>query len=164
MYFAHSGGCITISGSHLTPSGGRFALSDGRFAPSDGRFAPSGGRVAPSGGHFAPSGDRFSPSGGHFVPSGSSFMPSSARFTPSGVSFMPFGNSFALCIFSSLIYSLFTTFDGCFALVAISHDLATHSRMRWNLTSKKFPTETEYGVWKLILCSFTYQSQKNLFS
>ena len=25
-----------------------------------------------------------------------------------------------------------------------------HSIMRWNLTSKKFPTETEYGVWKLI--------------
>ena len=39
-----------------------------------------------------------------------------------------------------------------------------HSMMRWNLTSKKFPTDTEYGVWKLILCSFTYQSQKNPFS
>ena len=40
----------------------------------------------------------------------------------------------------------------------------THRLMRWNLTSKKFPTETEYGVWKLIVCSFTYQSQKNPFS
>ena len=39
--------------------------------------------------------------------------------------------------------------------------LSMHSMMWWNLTSKKFPTETECGVWKLILCSFTYQSQKN---
>ena len=39
-----------------------------------------------------------------------------------------------------------------------------HSMMRWNLTSKKIPTETEYGVWKLIVCSFTYQSKKNPFS
>ena len=59
----------------------------------------------------------------------------------------------------------------------------THSMMRWNLTSKKFPTETEYGhimmswnlnskksstpteygVWKLLSCIFTYQSQKNPF-
>ena len=36
-----------------------------------------------------------------------------------------------------------------------------HSMMRWNLTSKKFSTPMKYGVWKLILCSFTYQSQKN---
>ena len=33
---------------------------------------------------------------------------------------------------------------------------------RWNLTSKKSSTETEYRVWKLLSCSFTYQSQKNL--
>ena len=39
--------------------------------------------------------------------------------------------------------------------------ITTHSMMRWNLTSKKLSTPTEYGVWKLILCSFTYQSQKN---
>ena len=38
-----------------------------------------------------------------------------------------------------------------------------HSMIRWNLTSKKFPTETEYGVWKLLSCSFTNQSQKNPF-
>ena len=39
----------------------------------------------------------------------------------------------------------------------------SHSMMSWNLTSKKFPTETEYGVWKLLSCSFTYQSQKIRF-
>ena len=38
-----------------------------------------------------------------------------------------------------------------------------HSMMSWNLTSKKFPTETEYGIWKLLSCSFTNQSQKNPF-
>ena len=38
-----------------------------------------------------------------------------------------------------------------------------HSMMSCNLTSKKFPTETEYGVWKLLSCSFTNQSQKNPF-
>ena len=37
-----------------------------------------------------------------------------------------------------------------------------HSMMSWNLTSKKFPTETEYGVWKLLSSSFTYQSQKSV--
>ena len=35
------------------------------------------------------------------------------------------------------------------------------SMMSCNLTSKKFSTETEYGVWKLLSCSFTYQSKKN---
>ena len=34
-----------------------------------------------------------------------------------------------------------------------------HDEVEPNL--KKIPTPTEYGVWKLILCSFTYQSQKN---
>ena len=36
---------------------------------------------------------------------------------------------------------------------------AQHDELESNL--KKFPTETEYGVWKLILCSLTYQSQKD---
>ena len=40
---------------------------------------------------------------------------------------------------------------------------ATHSMMSWNLTLKKSSTETEYGVWKLLSCSFTYQSQKIRF-
>ena len=40
---------------------------------------------------------------------------------------------------------------------------STHSMMSWNLTSKKFPTETEYEVWKLLSCSFTYQSKKIRF-
>ena len=31
----------------------------------------------------------------------------------------------------------------------------THRMMRWNLTSKKTTTETEYEVWKLLSCSFT---------
>ena len=35
--------------------------------------------------------------------------------------------------------------------------------MSWNLTSKKFPTETEYGVWKLLSYSFTNQSQNFFF-
>ena len=38
-----------------------------------------------------------------------------------------------------------------------------HSMMRWNLTSKKTTTETEYEVWKLLSCSFTYHSKKNPF-
>ena len=38
---------------------------------------------------------------------------------------------------------------------------SVHSMMSWNLTSKKFPTETEYGVWKLLSCSFSNQSKKN---
>ena len=42
--------------------------------------------------------------------------------------------------------------------------LQPHSMMSWNLTSKKSSTEMEYGVWKLLPCSFTYQSQKNLQS
>ena len=41
--------------------------------------------------------------------------------------------------------------------------LGEHSMMSCNLTSKKFPTETEYGVWKLLSYSFTYQSQKIRF-
>ena len=36
-----------------------------------------------------------------------------------------------------------------------------HDELEPNL--KKIPTETEYGVWKLLSCSFTYQSQKNPF-
>ena len=36
-----------------------------------------------------------------------------------------------------------------------------HSMMSWNLTSRKFPTETECEVWKLLPCSFTNQSKKN---
>ena len=38
-----------------------------------------------------------------------------------------------------------------------------HSMMSWNLTSKKSSTPTEYGVWKLLSCSFTNQSKKNPF-
>ena len=38
-----------------------------------------------------------------------------------------------------------------------------HTMMSWNLTSKKCSTETEYGVWKLLSCSFTYQSKKIRF-
>ena len=37
-----------------------------------------------------------------------------------------------------------------------------NSIMRWNLTSKKFHTETEYGVWKLLSCRFIYQSEKRI--
>ena len=36
-----------------------------------------------------------------------------------------------------------------------------YRRYHWNLTSKKSSTETKYGVWKLLSCSFTYQSKKN---
>ena len=35
--------------------------------------------------------------------------------------------------------------------------------IRWNLASKKSSTETEYGVRKLLSCSFTYQSKKIRF-
>ena len=42
-------------------------------------------------------------------------------------------------------------------------DQLSHRMMRWNLTSKKPTTETEYEVWKLLSCSFTYHSQKNPF-
>ena len=38
-----------------------------------------------------------------------------------------------------------------------------HSMMSWNLTSKKSSTPMEYGVWMLVSCIFTYQSQKNPF-
>ena len=38
-----------------------------------------------------------------------------------------------------------------------------NNMMSWNLTSKKSSTPTEYGVWKLLSCSFTNQSQKNPF-
>ena len=37
------------------------------------------------------------------------------------------------------------------------------SMMSWNLTSKKSSTDTEHGVWKLLSCSFTYQSEKIRF-
>ena len=64
----------------------------------------------------------------------------------------------------SSIFHLRNTICKIFKYCKVSCCQGEHSMMRWNLTSKKFPTETEYGVWKLILCSFTYQSQTNLFS
>ena len=45
-----------------------------------------------------------------------------------------------------------------FLLVYVIHRL-----MRWNLTSKKKTIETEYEVWKLLSCSFTYHSKKIRF-
>ena len=41
--------------------------------------------------------------------------------------------------------------------------IGNHSMMSWNPTSKKSSTETEYGVWELLSCSFTKQSQKISF-
>ena len=46
-------------------------------------------------------------------------------------------------------------------IISSSFSNAVHSMMSWNLTSKKTSTETEYWVWKLLSCSFTYQSKKS---
>ena len=63
----------------------------------------------------------------------------------------------------TIIFDSFTI-EGAVSAKHIFMELKTdHSMMRWNLTSKKFSTETEYGVWKLFLCSFAYQSKKIRF-
>ena len=72
--------------------------------------------------------------------------------------FLPFIRRSAIHLFAEKLgnVTLYRSLNARLKLTRPQHD-----EVEPNL--KKFSTPTEYGVWKLILCSFTYQSQKNLF-